>query len=597
MFDRVQYFKSLAWVIGLQWRISKPYFIWIAGRSVFEGLQPILAVYALARLIDLVSRIVLDPKADISNTQVYVWLVVLAALAIASTSLHFADYVIRRRMQRRLWIVVQELLIFKIYELSQEQFDNEAFNTKIGRARRSLRDIWRLVQDLDMGVSASITLVAALAIIIKTAPWWVAPIIILSLIPGILMRRRLNVLEEETEIKTEPDRRLAERSSWALMDPRQMIEMRLLNAFKRMARLVRRHQENVDSLVDANQRRALKADIAIETVHPLVSLGANIYFFWRLLDKAPGFGLEQFLILRGALEETLRAASRSAEAGRRLHKAAIELQNISEIRATKPALPVGRKTIKPPLTIEFKQVDFKYPGSQELALSGLSFKIKPGEHLALVGENGAGKSTILKLLMRQYLPNAGRIEINGVDMRDLDQTSYYALVSHLSQEFFLPEHLTVRENLLIGAKETLSDKEIWRALELARASDFIRNSAKQLETRLTPSFEDGTDFSAGHRQRLCIARTLLRDTDLMILDEPTSAADAKAEYRIFSNIYSRLARKTIIIVSHRFSTVRKADRIMVIERGRIKEQGSHEELMDENGLYREMFDIQAEGYR
>ena len=217
--------------------------------------------------------------------------------------------------------------------------------------------------------------------------------------------------------------------------------------------------------------------------------------------------------------------------------------------------------------------------------------------MALVGENGVGKSTILKLLMRQYLPASGTIEINGINIRELERESYYASISHLSQEFFLPEHMTIRENLLIGTNGKVSEAEIWRATDLAQATAFIKELPKRLETRLSSSFDDGTDLSVGQRQRLCVARTLLLETALTILDEPTSAIDAKAEYAIFSNIYRQKRAGAIIIVSHRFSTVRKANQIMVIKKGKVAERGSHEELIELDGIYREMFEIQAEGYR
>jgi ATP-binding cassette subfamily B protein len=214
-----------------------------------------------------------------------------------------------------------------------------------------------------------------------------------------------------------------------------------------------------------------------------------------------------------------------------------------------------------------------------------------------VGENGAGKTTLIKLLLRQYAPSSGEILVNGIRIQDLQQDAYYRFISNLSQDFLMVNHLTIRDNLLMGLGHQSSDKDIQQALELAGADTIIKNLEHALEQRLDPSFADGTGLSGGQNQRLGVARALLRGGDLMILDEPTSAIDAKAEYSIFNNIYKYHGTRTTLIVSHRFSTVRKAEKIIVMDGGKITEYGSHKELIEYGGLYKEMFETQAEGYR
>jgi ATP-binding cassette subfamily B protein len=201
------------------------------------------------------------------------------------------------------------------------------------------------------------------------------------------------------------------------------------------------------------------------------------------------------------------------------------------------------------------------------------------------------------LLLRQYLPTQGTITVNGVDIKDIQLDSYYNAISNLSQDFLIVDHLSIKDNLLMGIDRKVPNSEIQDAAELVGASNFIAQLPHKLNQRLDPSFEDGTSLSGGQRQRLGVARALLRDGDMMILDEPTSAIDAKGEYLIFNNLYKSHADRTALIVSHRFSTVRKADKIIVMEKGKITEYGSHEELLAYNGLYKEMFEVQAEGYR
>ena len=186
--------------------------------------------------------------------------------------------------------------------------------------------------------------------------------------------------------------------------------------------------------------------------------------------------------------------------------------------------------------------------------------------------------------------------VNGINIVDVEEQSYYRALSCLSQNFLSVSHYTVRENIVLGSYN-VQEAEIEQACELAGVDEFLPNLKKGLDTRLDSSFDDGGDVSGGQLQRIGVARSLLRDSDVLLLDEPTSAIDAKAEYKIFSNIYKHHGDRTTIIISHRFSTVRKADTIMVIEKGRVTEYGTHDELIAFAGTYKEMFDLQAEGYR
>jgi len=275
----------------------------------------------------------------------------------------------------------------------------------------------------------------------------------------------------------------------------------------------------------------------------------------------------------------------------------IDLENFSGIFHAEPAISDGSKRVQAPLSIEFKDVSFSYPGTSLPVLSNVSFVISPGDKVAVVGENGAGKTTLVKLLLRHYLPTSGVITVNGEDIRQIHRESYYDALGILSQDFLLPEHMSIRENVTLGLSRETSDDEIWEVLKLVGAKEFVHSLPHRLDERLDPSFKDGTGLSGGQRQRLGVARVLLRKSALIILDEPTSAIDAKGEFQIFNNIYKAHEGKSTLIISHRFSTVRKAERIIVLEGGKIIGRGSHEELIQQGGLYKEMFEVQAEGYR
>lgn len=250
---------------------------------------------------------------------------------------------------------------------------------------------------------------------------------------------------------------------------------------------------------------------------------------------------------------------------------------------------------KAPL-IEFRNVSFKYPSSQKFILKNVTFTISSGEHVALVGVNGAGKSTIIKLLARFYDATGGEILINGVNIKELDIDSYYQLWGILFQNF-AKYWLSARENIGLGSIRDIENIElISKASRKSGADKIVKNLEFGYETLLSTDMEGGVDLSGGQWQKIGIARGLFSDPKLIILDEPTSALDAISEAEVFDNLSKISKNTTMVIVSHRFSTVRNADRIIVLDKGVILEQGTHQELMKIEGLYHEMFTSQAKGY-
>ena len=249
-------------------------------------------------------------------------------------------------------------------------------------------------------------------------------------------------------------------------------------------------------------------------------------------------------------------------------------------------------------TISFENVSFKYPGSSAWALRNINLTIKPGDKVAFVGENGAGKTTIVKLLLRFYDPDEGRILVSGVDVRDLDIASYYNHIGVLFQDFNDYPY-SARDNIALGRVDNFKDdKKVFKAAKLANADSFIEKYPKGYDQILEISFKNGVEPSGGQWQRIALARAMFRDAGILILDEPTAAVDAKSEYEIFKTLEEHSKDKTTVIISHRFSTVRQANIIYVMNQGKITEHGSHKLLMkSENGIYREMFNKQAEGYR
>jgi ATP-binding cassette subfamily B protein len=251
--------------------------------------------------------------------------------------------------------------------------------------------------------------------------------------------------------------------------------------------------------------------------------------------------------------------------------------------------------------IEFENVAFAYPGGDGPAVTGLNLHIRNGELIALVGENGAGKSTLVKLLLRFYDADQGSIRVGGVDVRDMDPETLRSRIGVLFQDYASYE-LSVRENVVMGrpngvAQDHSSDERVLQALRDARSDWLVRKMPKGLDSKVGRLFEGGHDLSGGEWQRLALARIMYRDADIWILDEPTASLDPEAEAGIFAELKENLRGRIGIVISHRFSTVRMADRIAVIAGGRVTELGTHQELLRAGGRYAQLFEIQAAGYR
>jgi ATP-binding cassette subfamily B protein len=266
---------------------------------------------------------------------------------------------------------------------------------------------------------------------------------------------------------------------------------------------------------------------------------------------------------------------------------------------TGPLLPVPERPASlpaGPLDVELDHVTFTYRGAEQPALRDLSLRIRPGELIALVGDNGAGKTTLVKLLLRLYDPDSGHVRIGGVDLRDTDPAATRARIGILFQDFNI-YMLSARDNIRFGRVEReATDEELWRVLERARADAVVRQRPGGLDAQLGMIFSGGSALSGGEAQRVALARLIFRDADLWILDEPTSALDAESESRIFAQLRQDLGGRTGIIISHRMSTVRIADRIAVMQHGRIIELGTHAELMTVGGRYAELYEYQARAF-
>lgn len=346
---------------------------------------------------------------------------------------------------------------------------------------------------------------------------------------------------------------------------------------------------------------------SIEQKHKLRDLGFRvlsvlrlfivlIYFINSLLQGR--FTVGTLTFLWGRISQLGTNLGRLFASFASLVKLQFVVDLVRKLFKLEPTIKSGSHQVeKGQITIEFKNVWFKYPETDKWVLKDMNLKIGSGQEVAIVGENGAGKTTLIYLILRFYEPTKGRILINGVAAENIDLDSYYRKISTLFQDFNTYGCLSTRDNVTLSDwQKEYSEEELESALEKADALEFVEKLDNKYDQTLSNQFEGGTELSKGQWQKLALARIFYRDAGMIILDEPTSSIDATSEYKIFNQIYDYIEDKTVIIISHRFSTVRNAEKIFVLKEGEIVERGSHKELMSQKGIYEEAYNLQAEGY-
>lgn len=330
---------------------------------------------------------------------------------------------------------------------------------------------------------------------------------------------------------------------------------------------------------------------------PLVGSLTYLYIALQAVDGKLTLGdLTLYTMATNSVQSGIQSVFSSFS---QMYENALYMRNLDEVLATVPTIraPEHPATLPPgPRGVVFENVSFRYPGARDLALDDVSVQIQPGETIALVGRNGAGKSTFVKLLCRLYDPEAGRILLDGVDIRDLDPAELWSGIGGMFQDY-VTYQATAGENIGIGEVARIEDREaVARSAEQAGADELISTLPRGYDTALGKWFGQGAQLSGGQWQKVALARSFMRDAPVLVLDEPTSALDAHAEHELFTRIRTLAAGRTAVFISHRFSTVRKADRIMLFADGKVAEEGTHQDLMALDGEYAEMFTLQASAY-
>ena len=443
-----------------------------------------------------------------------------------------------------------------------------------------------------------ITVISFAAGLLAYAPWLMV-LLAVALIPAFIGESHFNALNYALNFQWTPERRQLEylRQMGASVDTAKEVKIFNLNRF-----FIERFRFLSDKFYLGNKLLAGKRALWGTLLAALGTLGyyiAYAYIAWRTVRGDFSIGDLTFLAgsfrrLRQLLESLLSGFSQVASQALYLDDLYSFFQIEPDIRSKPDAIPVPN----PIRTgFVFDNVGFRYEGADRWALRGLSFELHAGEVLALVGENGAGKTTLVKLLARLYDPDEGRILLDGRDLRDYDMEALRASIGVIFQDF-VRFHLTVAENIGVGQIDAMDDRaRIEKAARRGMADEVIAELPKGFEQIIGRRFKDGVDLSGGQWQKVAIARAYMRDAQVMILDEPTAALDARSEFEVFERFKELSDNRTAVLISHRFSSVRMADRILVLADGMVEASGTHDQLMAQGGRYAELFELQASGYR
>ncbi len=605
--DRFNAMRNVPPFLRQIWAASPALSITSLGLRLVRAFLPVVMLYIGKLIIDEVVRLVgLGVTFDSLGgawrgglLQPLMWLLVAEfALAILSDLIgrlvSYAESLLSELFTNATSIRLME----HAATLDLEDFEDPELQDKLDRARRQTMGRSNLMTQLFGQLQDAITVVSFAIGLLVYAPWLIL-LLAVALIPAFIGESHFNALGYSLNFQWTPERRQLEyvRQTGASVESAKEVKIFNLHRF-----LVERYRTLAEGFYRANRALARRRAFWGTLLAALGTLGyyiAYAYIAWRTVRGDFTIGDLTFLAgsfrrLRQLLEGLLVGFSQVASQ-------ALYLDDLFSFFAIEPEIRSPKNPIPFPKPVRegfvFENVGFRYPDAERWALRNLDFELRAGEVLALVGENGAGKTTLVKLLARLYDPDEGRILLDGRDLRDYDLDEVRANVGVIFQDF-VRYHLTAGENIGVGQIDAMDDQaRIREAARRAMADEVIDALPGGYDQLIGRRFRTGVDLSGGQWQKIAIARAYMRDAQVMILDEPTAALDARSEFEVFQRFKELSEQRTAVLISHRFSSVRMADRILVMEQGQLEASGTHEELMAAGGRYAELFELQAAGYR
>jgi ATP-binding cassette subfamily B protein len=605
--ERLGALKNLRPFLTMVWRTSRSLTVASLLLRSARALLPVITLYVGKLIIDDVVMLVQMPDKPGTLPEwiasgLLNWLGFLLVaefgLAVIADILGRVVSLIDSLLSERVSNASSVRLMQHAAKLDLEDFEDAEFQDQLERARRQTSGRMTLMGQLFSQAQDIVTVVSFAAGLIIYAPWLIV-LLLLALVPAFLGEAHFNAQSYSLDYARTPERRELDyvRQTAASVETAKEVKIFGLNTF-----LIDRYVRLATDFYAANRRLALRRASWGGLFTAMGTIGyylAYAYIVWRTLTGDFSIGDLTFLAgsfrrLRTLLEGLL--ASFSSTAGQALY-----LDDLFSFFEVKPEIlsPDDPRPFPQPIRqgFVFEDVGFRYPGAERWAVRHLSFTLNAGEVVALVGENGAGKTTLVKLLTRLYDPDEGRILLDGHDLRQYDLDALRGNMGVIFQDF-VRYNLSAADNIAVGRIEARDDRaRIERAASRSQADEVIAKLPAGYEQMIGKRFRNGVELSGGEWQKIAIARAYMREAEVLILDEPTAALDARSEYEVFRRFKELSHGKTAILISHRFSSVRMADRILVLADGKVEAAGTHEELVSRPGRYAELFELQAAGYR
>lgn len=580
------------WQAAPQWAVANSLI------TPVQGAFSLLQLYLMKLMVDAVARgVTADDKAPALHQALLVIGITGGAAALSALCNAIAGYATQAQSQR-FADHMQSIVHAKCIEVDLEYYENAKYYDSLHRAQgEATSRPLRIAGDLVGLVRNAVTGAAVLGLLVRLH-WSIPTVLLLTSIPAVWVRLRYARVSYDWQRRRTPEQRRASYFSWILTGDHYAKEVRLFDLGTHFRDLYRELRAVLRGEQLALSRRQIAANLGTNLVGIAAAFAAFTFMAYRAISGAITLGdlvmyHQAFQRGQGYVAGILHGLAGFSE-----HR--LFLGNLFEFldlpkRVAEPASPV--RVPRPMRSgIAFRDVSFGYPTSRGRVLDRVSLSVAPGEVVALVGPNGAGKTTLIKLLCRFYDPTEGSVTLDGTDLRDFSTGDLRREIAVIFQDY-AHYHLTARENIRVG-QITLpeDDGRVTEAAHRTGADGFVSGLPKGYDTMLGKWFEDGEELSIGEWQKLALARAFVRDAQLVVLDEPTSSMDAQAEQEVFEAFRQLIEGRSAIIISHRFSTVRMADRICVLEDGHIAESGTHAELVAQQGTYARIYQTQAQHY-
>ncbi|MFT5483826.1 MAG: ATP-binding cassette subfamily B protein [Halieaceae bacterium] len=586
--------------LELVWQTSPVLTLVLAVLTVGVGGIPAATAYVGKLIVDGVVAASVAPTGSLANSaeQVFFFVAIEAGLVILLSAMErgisAAESLLRAQLGQRVNVMILE----KAQRLQMRQFEDSEFYDKLTRARREassrplslVKRTFRLLQNI-------VALLSLGVLLIQFSPWAVL-LLLLGGMPAFIGETKFSGDAFRLFRWGSPERRKQLYLETVLAREDTIKEVKL---FQIGPLLLQRYKDIYERLYQRDRNLTLRRDLwgfGLGSVGTAAFYSAYAWIVWATVYQKITLG--QMTMYLMVFKQGQSAVSNILSSISGMYEDNLYLSNLYEFLEEGTDLPDGTLDTGPTPGdgVRFEAVSFSYPGATEPALTAVELHIKPGTSLALVGENGSGKTTLIKLLTRLYEPDSGRILLDGLDLREWRTTVLHRRVGVIFQDFVRYQML-VGENIGAGDVQRFSDEPAWsEAAIMGQADDFIERLSDGYHTQLGRWFAGGQELSGGQWQKVALARAFMRsDADILVLDEPTAAMDAAAEASVFEHFRANTAHKMAILISHRFSTVRMADQVVVLMRGRIIERGDHESLMQLDGHYARLFSLQAAGYR